>query len=69
MPHRAQPAGAHRLTEQKPPQPTATPAYGDSMIFAECIFSQPATGEVASAYFRNGQISGWGECANFRKRA
>ena len=26
--------------------------YGDSMILAKCIFSQSATGEVSSAYFR-----------------
>ena len=34
--------------------------YGDSMILAECIFSQFATGEVSSAYFRKLAISGWG---------
>ena len=33
--------------------------YGDSMILAECIFSQFATGEVSSAYFRKLAISGW----------
>ena len=36
--------------------------YGDSMILAECIFSQSATGEVSSAYFRKLAISRGGEC-------
>ena len=30
----------------------AGPLYGDSMILAECIFSQSAPGEVSRAYFR-----------------
>ena len=31
------------------------------MILAECIFSQSATGEVSSAYFRKlDHLSGWG---------
>ena len=35
--------------------------YGESMILAECIFSQSATGEVSSAYFRKlDHLSGWG---------
>ena len=35
--------------------------YGDSMISAECIFSQSAPGEVSSAYFRKlAHISGGG---------
>ena len=42
---------------------------GYSMILAECIFSQSATGEVSSAYFRKLAISPGGESANFRKRA
>ena len=38
-------------------------AYGDSMILAKCIFSQSATGEVSSAYFRKlADISRGGEC-------
>ena len=36
--------------------------YGDSMILAVCIFSQSATGEVSSAYFRKLAISRGGEC-------
>ena len=33
------------------------------MIFAECIFSRSATGEVSSAYFRKlADISRGGEC-------
>ena len=36
--------------------------YGDSMILAECIFSQSATGELSSAYFRKLAISRGGEC-------
>ena len=32
------------------------------MILAECIFSQSATGEVSSAYFRKLAISRGGEC-------
>ena len=44
--------------------------YGDSMILAECIFSQSATGEVSSAYFRKLAIPYLGVgSANFRKRA
>ena len=35
--------------------------YGDSMILAVCIFSQSATGEVSSAYFRKLAISRGGE--------
>ena len=45
--------------------------YGDSMILAECIFSQSATGEVSSAYFRKLAISRTGcgvQIRNFRKR-
>ena len=39
----------------------AGPVYGDGMILAECIFSQSATGEVSSAYFRKlDHLSGWG---------
>ena len=37
-------------------------SYGDSMILAKCIFSQSATGEVSSAYFRKLAISRGGEC-------
>ena len=40
-----------------------TRLYGDSMIWAGCIFSQSATGEVSSAYFRKlaiSRFSGWG---------
>ena len=44
------------------------PPHGDSMILAECIFSQSATGEVSSAYFRKLAISPEVGCANFRKR-
>ena len=38
--------------------------YGDSMILAECIFSQSATrtGEVSGAYFRKLAISGFWGC-------
>ena len=43
--------------------------YGDSMILAECIFSQSATGEVSSAYFRKFAISGGVASQIFRKRA
>ena len=32
------------------------------MILAKCIFSQSATGEVSSAYFRKLAISRGGEC-------
>ena len=36
--------------------------YGDGMILAVCIFSQSATGEVSSAYFRKLAISRGGKC-------
>ena len=40
------------------------------MILAKCIFSQSATGEVSSAYFRKLAIPYLGVgSANFRKRA
>ena len=45
-----------------------TGIVADSMILAECIFSQSATGEVSSAYFRKLAIPREVGCANFRKR-
>ena len=55
-------AGEFLVAQGTPLLSNVLSIYGDSMIWAGCIFSQSATGEVSSAYFRKLAISRGGEC-------